>query len=74
MKIILTTLCLTLASMTVSYADAFAVKVLKNGKVIAFHSAQQTYGGVLHYYTVKYTNKIFWCELSRRELICKEMK
>jgi len=73
MKIILTTLCLLVASTTASHAVLRDLRILKNGEVIAFHSPKKNY----YFYTVKYDNKLFWCSFnlnSRDEVKCREMK
>ena len=75
MKTILAAVCLLVASVTTSYADAFSLKVLKNGEVIASHSAQvNDYYHHNYNYTVKYDNKLFWCLFNGVEVKCEEMK
>ena len=72
MKIILTTLCLLVASMTTSYADAFGEKVFKKGEVISFHNDETAF---MFYYIVKYDNILYFCTLWARayprELKCE---
>ena len=73
MKIILTTLCLLVASTTAFHAVYRDKELLRNGDVIAFHSSE---GSIEHHYTVKYDNKLFWCTVSRWgiNVKCEEMK
>ena len=73
MKIILTTLCLLIASMSASYADANGKEILKNGEVIASHSSTDGRGDMF-YYTVKYANTLFWCWYDYKNVSCRRME
>ena len=73
MKIILTTLCLLVASMTASYAVAHGKEILTNGEVIASHSSTDGHGDMF-YYTVKYAKTLFWCWYDYKNVRCRRME